>query len=385
MAISSAALRLLRDRTCSSLLAGALLLCACRKAEEGQDQPAAVAVRTAQVSRGDIALTVDLAGTLDPLPGFDVKLGPIVAGRLAQVLVTEGDRVREGQVLARLDATPLRDAVRQAEAQLAQARAQASNAATRLSRARQALSAGVAAQQEVDDAALQHESARAAVRTAQAALSTAQNQLTRGELKAPFDGVVAKVAAAAGEPVDPSRMVVEVARVEVLELRAPIAPSRAALLRSGQTATVETEAEPGRRFPAQVTAVSPVVDPATGTALVRIRVPNSEGALRANTVGRGHVVVDVHRGALVVPKAAIVGTAEGATVELVEDGKAKRVPVKIGYDDGERVEILSMLTENQQVIVQGAYAVPDGTPVQPQQAVDAGASETNATRAKEQE
>ena len=72
------------------------------------------------------------------------------------------DSVRAGQLLARLDPTPLRDAMLQAEAQLAQARAQASNAATKLSRARQAQQAGVAAQQEVDDAALQDESAPAA-------------------------------------------------------------------------------------------------------------------------------------------------------------------------------------------------------------------------------
>lgn len=368
------------------LLACAVLLSACRKVDGAEDdQPAPVAVRTAPVVRADIARTVDLVGTLEPLPGADVKLGPIVAGRLAEVLVTEGDRVGPGQVLARLDATPLRDAVRQAEAQLAQGRAAAANAATRLSRARQAFSAGVAAQQEVDDAALQDESARAAVRTAEAVVSTARNQLDRGELKAPFEGVVAKVAAAAGEPVDPSKMVVEVAQVEVLELRAPVAPAQAALLRAGQAASVETEAQAGKLFPAQVTAVSPVVDPTTGAALARVRVRNPQGTLRANAVARGHVVVDVHKTALVVPKAAIVGGPEGPGVELVDQGKARRVAVRTGYDDGERVEVLSGVTENQQVIVQGAYAIPDGTPVRPQEPAIARPSETSAAPPKEQE
>lgn len=362
------------------LCACLLLLCACKKADEAQDPPAAVQVGIAQVARGDVARVVDVAGTLEPLPGFDVKLAPIVAGRLAQVLVAEGDRVQAGQVLARLELTPLRDSALQAEAQLAQARAQESNAATKLSRAAQALAAGVAAQQEVDDARLQEESARAAVRTAQAALSTARNQLARGELKAPFDGVVAKIGAAAGEPVDPSRMVVEVARVEVLELRAPVAPTQAALLRAGQPASVETEAQPGVRFQAAVTAVAPVVDPATGAALVRIRVPNGEAALRANTVGRARLVVDVHRGVLVVPRPAIVGGPEGPGVELVEQGKAKRVPIRTGYEDGERVEVLSGVSENQQVIVQGAYAVPDGTPVQAQPAPAHGGQKPSETR-----
>jgi RND family efflux transporter MFP subunit len=371
-------------RICSAL-ACAVLLSACRKAEESQDQPAAVPVRVAKVARSDIARVVDLAGTLEPPPGFDVKLGTIVAGRLAQVLVTEGDRVREGQVLARLDPTPLRDAVRQAEAQLSQAKAQAANAATRLSRARQAFAAGVAAQQEVDDGGLQDESARAAVRTAEAALSTARNQLARGELRAPFDGVVARVGAAAGEPVDPSKMVVEVARVEVLELRAPVAPSQAASLRAGQPATVETEAQPGMRLPGEVSAVASVVDPATGSALVRVRVANGEGLLRANATGRGRVVIDVHQAALVVPKPAIVGGPDGPGVEVVENDKAKRVAVRTGYDDGERVEVLAGLAEGQLIIVQGAYAVPDGTPVHARpDKEDAGPSEVQGTPAKGQ-
>ena len=372
-------------RTCSAL-AGAVLLSACNRADEAREQPAAVPVRVAQVVRGEIARVVDLAGTLEPPPGFDVKLAPIAAGRLAQVLVTEGDRVHAGQTLARLDATPLSDAVQQAEAQLAQAQAQASNAATRLARARQAFAAGVAAQQEVDDAGLQEQSARAAVRAARAGLSTARNQLARGELKAPFDGVVAKVAAAAGEPVDPSKMVVEVARIDVLELRAPIAPSQAASLRAGQPATIESEAQPGMRFPGEVIAVASVVDPATGSALVRIRVPNQQGLLRANVVGRARVVADVHSSALLVPKPAIVGGPDGPGVEIVDQGKALRVPVKTGYDDGRLVEVLEGVSEGQSVIVQGAYGVPDGTPVQPRpEDADAGRSETSPAPAKVQQ
>jgi RND family efflux transporter MFP subunit len=368
----------------SRLLACAALLVSCKKADQAQDDSGPVSVVISQVARFDIARVVDLVGTLEPLPGFDVKLGPIVGGRLAQVLVAEGDRVRAGQVLARLDVTPLRDAVLQAEAQLAQAQAQAANAATKLSRARDALAAGVAAQQEVDDARLQNESAHASVRTAQAALSTARNQLARGELKAPFDGVVAKVSAAAGEPVDPSRTIVEVARIEVLELRAPVAPSQAAFLRAGQPAILDTESQPGLRFPGEVTTVGSVVDLATGAALVRIRVDNARGALRANIVGRAHVVVDVHKGALAVPKAAIVGGPEGPGLELVEDGKARRVAVKTGYDDGARVEVLAGIKEGQQIIIQGAYAVPDGTPVKPREDVtDAGTSGTDPTPGEE--
>jgi RND family efflux transporter MFP subunit len=334
----------------------ALLLVACHKAE-APEQAQPLAVRAAVVEKGDIERRVAVTGTLAPPPGLDVKLAPLVPGRLAQVLVAEGDKVRKDQVLARLEATPLRDALSQAEAQLSQARAQATNSSVKLSRASQAFDAGVAAGQEVDDARLVQQSASASVHAAEAAVSTARNSLLRSELRAPFDGVVAKIYVPSGEPVDSSKTVVEVARTEVLELRASVSPQLAPVLHAGQRVVIEGAAD------ATVLAVAPVVDAATGTLLVRVRVPNPEGALKANSVAQARIVVDVHRGVLLVPKEAVVGSGETSAVEIVEQGKAKSVPVKLGYDDGEHVEIVEGLDAGAQVVVQGGYAVPDGTPV----------------------
>jgi len=344
-------------RICSLLL----LLVACHKGAEAPEETQPLPVKVAAVEKGDIARNIEVAGTLEPPPGLDVKLAPLVPGRLAQVLVAEGDKVRKDQLLARLETTPLRDALSQAGAQLTQARAQARNSSLKLSRATQAFAAGVAAGQEVDDARLLDESVRAQVHAAEAAVSTAHNQLSRSELRAPFDGVVAKVFAASGEPVDSSKTVVEVARTEVLELRAPVSPQLAGFLHAGQRATLEAAQPAGEG--AVVLAVAPVVDAATGSLLVRIRVPNASGSLKANAVARARITVDVHRGALLVPKAAVVGSGESSAVEIVEQGKAKSVTVKLGYDDGERVEILEGVKEGMQVVVQGGYAVPDGTPV----------------------
>ena len=344
------------------LLLAALLLAGCKHADE-PEVAAKVPVRAEAVRRGDLAEVVEASGTLEAPPGFDVKLAPIAAGRLAEVLVSEGDRVRAGQVLARLDASPLRDALVQAEAQVAQGRAQAANAGLKLSRAEQAFRAGVAAGQEVDDARLAAESAQAQVRSAQAQASTAKNQLARGELRAPFDGVVARRLAAAGEPVDPGRPVIEVARIDVLELRAPVAARLAVRLRAGQAAQALVDASPGESWPASVIAGAPVIDAASGAALVRVRVPNPGLRLKAGSLARARVTLQVHRAVLLVPQQALLEGPEGTMVSVVEQEKAKRVPVKAGVQEGGQVEILEGLAEGQLVIVQGAYALPDGTPV----------------------
>jgi RND family efflux transporter MFP subunit len=351
-----------------------LVLAACRKGGEPEPPPP-LAVQVVKASRGDVSEIVEVSGELSALPGMDVKLGPLVAGRLGAVLVGEGDAVHEGQVLARLDATPLRDALSQAQAQLAQAQAQERNASARLARAEQALKAGVAAAQEVEDDRFALAQAEGALKSAQAAVSTARNQLGRSELRAPFDGVVAHVFVPAGEPVDANKPVVEVARASPLELRAPIAPALAARVRPGQQASLRVDAFGGRDFPAQVIAISPTLDAATGAALVRLRADNADGALRIGSFARAQIAVDMRRGALRVPEQALLAGPDGAAVEVVQEGKAKRTPVTVQAKDGRFAAISEGLAEGAEVIVQGNYALPDGTRVEakPMQARDGAA------------
>lgn len=357
-------------KDCRSRLRAGLIIClltaACHKAEESESAPP-LAVQVARAERGDVSEIVEVAGELSAPPGLDVKLGPLVSGRLEALLVAEGDRVREGQPLARLDATPLRDALAQADAQLAQSKAQAANAQARLARAQKALQAGVAAAQEVEDDQLGLAQAQAAVKSAAAAVSTARNQLGRSELRAPFAGVVAHVFAAAGEPVDANKPVVEVARVVAVELRAPLAPRLAARVHEGLPAALRVDALPQQTFPARVIAVAPTVDPATGAALVRLRADNPQGVLRLGSFAHAQITVDVKRGVLRVPEPALLSSDQGAAVEVVEDGKAKRVPVNVAAKDGRWAGIDQGLQEGALVIVQGNYALPDGTKVKPQE------------------
>lgn len=357
-----------------SSAAALFLLAACHKAE-GPEAAPPLPVTVAAAEKGDVDEVVEVAGELSTPPGLDVKLGPLVPGRLGALLVAEGDRVVEGQLLARLDRTPLRDALQQAEAQLAQSKAQAANAQARLDRARKALQAGVAAAQEVEDDQLALAQAQAAVASAAAAVSTAHNQLGRSELRAPFAGVVAHVFAAAGEPVDANKAVVEVARIEQVELRAPLAPALAARVHEGQSAELRADGLPLRTFPARVIAVAPTVDASTGAALVRLRADNPQGALRLGSFAHARIVIEVRHGVLRVPEAALLASPAGTAVEIVEQGAAKQTPVRVVAKDGRFAGIDQGLEEGAQVIIQGNYALPDGTRVQPQKPAGPG-SET---------
>lgn len=359
-----------------------LALAACHREPEASPDAGAVRVLAARVHRADVDELAEASGTLEALPGRDVKLGALVPGVLVQLAVSEGDRVQKGQLLARVDPTAVRDAVSQAEAQRAQAKAQLAASGLKLERAERAFKAGVAAGQEVDDARSQDAAARSAVQAAEAALSTARNQLARSELRAPFDGTVAHLFAAAGEPVEGNgKPLVEVADTGVLELHAHFPASEAARLRPGDAAEVSVEGAPQTAHPGQVVAIAPTVDPATGTVVARVRVANPDGALKAGAAGRARIVLAREKGVLVVPAAALVpleqeGTPAGSRRLAVErvgpDGAVTRVAVEVGARAANEVEIRSGLAEGEVVVVQGAYALPDGARVQAQLAGDAG-------------
>lgn len=348
------------------------LLAACHGAEH-EAEPAPVKVKVVRAVRGPMVEALTAVGPLAPPPGLDVKLGSLVAGRLAAVLVAEGDRVTKNQVLARLESTPVRDAVLQAEAQLAQARAQHANDDRKKQRAEKLFTAGIAARQEVDDAEAQAVGSGAGVRASEAALSTAKNQLSRTELRAPFDGLVAHVFAAAGEPLDGSgKPVIEVARTEVLEVKAVAPVQGAQRVKAGLPARIRVGTLE-RTWEGEVVAVSPLLDASTGTLTIRVRLRNPDGALKGGEMAQVQITLATRPSALLIPVSALVpdapaegtgASANNARVETVDaQNKAVGKKVTFGARSGDLVEVTDGLAENERVVVQGAYALPEGTPL----------------------
>ncbi|HEY3451901.1 MAG TPA: efflux RND transporter periplasmic adaptor subunit [Myxococcales bacterium] len=355
------------------VLALGLLGCPGEKGS-GPADSGAVLVRVARAELRDLADAVELTGTLEPPPGRAVKLGALISGRIAEITAAEGDRVAAGRVLVRLESTPLRDALAQADAALTQAQAQLANAAGHRERAEKLFAAGVAARQEVDDARSVEIAAGSAVRNAEAAQSTARNQLARSELRAPFAGTVAHLFAAVGEPVDGSgKPVIEVADTRFLELRAGAAPAQLVRLEPGQRAEVRVDGLGDRLFDGEVAAVAPVVDSATGVGTVRIRLENKDGALKGGALAKARVVLELRPQVVAVPRAALVpreqggaeagGAGAGFAVERVEGEVARRQDVEVGVVDRGFVELRSGVAAGEVVVVQGAYALPDGTRV----------------------
>jgi RND family efflux transporter MFP subunit len=308
---------------------------------------------------------VQVAGVLAPLPGKDVKVGSLVQGRVERVLVAEGDAVTVGQVLAHIEAQPLREHLTETEAQKDQAKAQLENARTRLARTEKLWKDGIAARQEVDDARAQLAAAESALKQAQASGGIATVQLDRATLRSPIAGVVAAILVPAGQPVDGSATpVVEIADTRVLDLRAPIAAGRVGELHVGDRAELTVDGVGA--ITGAIEAIAPLVDPQTGAVTVRVKVPNDAGRLRGGQFARGAVLAPERTG-LAVPRGALLpGDGGAATVVAIvgADGKVQHRALALGADAGDDVEVRAGLAAGDRVIVAGGYALPDGAEVE---------------------
>jgi len=338
--------------------------CSRKAATSDEDESSSVVaeVSVTQVKRADISQTLSVTGTIAALPNRDVKVSPLVTGRVASMAVAEGDHVKEGQVLAALDDRTYRDQLQQAEAAVEQARANLDNARLNRSRNEDLFKRGITARKDLEDARTQESVSEAAVKQAEGALSLAKLQVTRTEVRSPLTGTVVKRLVSVGEQVDGTgaQPILEVADTSEVELFGNVPALYLAKVRVGQALRIATENFPGKDFMGRVVAVAPAVDPSTNVGMVRIRITNAAGLLRLGMFLSVQIPLETHAQALVVPPQAIYRDPEGQPrVYRVQGDTAEAVPVKLGLESQDGVELLSGVADGQTVILTGGYGLPD--------------------------
>ena len=363
-------------------------LAGCRAAEEPAKPAAQVTIAVA--ATGPAVEWVELFGRVVPPPDRDATIAPQVAGVLLAVGVREGDAVKKGQVVARVDSAPLADALASAEAAARRAEADAAFRRRTAERTRGLFDKGVASGQEAESDEAAAVGAEASVSEANSALAVARRRLAWAELRAPFDGVVLKVLRRAGDTVDgsPATPVVEIAAPTPVQVAADategalrsIAPGqRAEVSIHGEVATqveapnqgeaptqggAATRKEVATALPAKVLRVSRSVDPATGAGEVRLDFAEAAVPLVLGTSVSIRVAVREKSDALTVPAGAIRRGPEGAAQVVVVEGTTARVrAVTLGIADHERAEILSGLKAGEQVVVDDPVGLVDGMAV----------------------
>ena len=308
--------------------------------------PAAVRVETAKVVETPFARGIAAVGSLRS--DESVVLRPEVAGRIQHIDFKEGEAVRAGQTLVRLD-----DSVPRAE--LDQARANLALAQSQFRRAQALQGRGFVSQQARDEAA-------SSLKVQQAAAALAQARLDKMTIRAPFAGIVGLRDVSVGDYVNQGQDLAPLEAIDPLKVDFRVPEMYFSKVGVGQTLSVRLDALPGEQRQGVVYAVSPLVDAGGRSILLRATVANPDSVLRPGMFARVQLLFGQEK-ALAVPEAALSPSGQTQYVFRVRDGVAQRVEVTVGERREGRVELLTGVGAGDEVVVAGLQRLTDGAPV----------------------
>ncbi|MGD9885846.1 MAG: efflux RND transporter periplasmic adaptor subunit [Reyranella sp.] len=283
--------------------------------------------------------TVRFTGTTQPVDQTIVKAR--VAGRLAEVLVREGDKVTKGQVLARFETSELQAKVNERQSAVDAARAEARWTARDRADKETLATRNIVSQSAVDQArsAAEHRASMVAVSEAQ--LEIAKKNLADASVRAPFDGVVGERIANQGESLPIDGKILALLDTSHVEVTAQMPAADVVRLKVGQTAKVSLEGFGDRAFAGRITRISPTAQPGSRSIPVYVEIVDRHDALRGGLFATGSVVVQEKGHALAVPVSAMRKDGQGDYVLAVENGVLVHKPVGAvrTWSRGELVEV----------------------------------------------
>jgi membrane fusion protein, multidrug efflux system len=307
-----------------------------------------VPVETALATSGRVATVVRASGTLKSSDSVVVQ--PEIAGRVVGVLFEQGQEIAAGTPLVTLATDTLRAEVSKAEAELRLAQ-------ENFQRSQELSRRGATASQALDEA-------RAALGTAQAEADLARVRLDDATITAPFAGVVGLKELSVGRYVEPGDELVQLERIDPLDLDFRLSERWLAKLQPGRPVTISVDAVPGRQFHGEVVALAPQVDVNGRAVQVRATVPNAERVLRPGLFARVVLEFDERPQAVLVPEAAVVLQEGGPIVYRIADGVALSTKVLTGVRRDGMVEVTEGLAAGDTVVVNGHVRLRDRAQVE---------------------
>jgi RND family efflux transporter MFP subunit len=332
---------------------------------------AALPIEMVRPHRGDIDRHVKFPGIVRPLQ--QATLYAKVGGYLKSIRVDKGDSVEAGQLLAELEVPEL-------IADLARNQAEAEVARTDYNRMR------VAAEKAPDLVMpMDLDQARGKYEIAKANLERIRTLLSYTKITAPFSGTItaryvdlgAFVPAATSGSAAQTSGVVTLMDFDAVRVQVAVPESEASRVASGQAVRFDVEAFPGRVFEASITRYSYALNESSKTMLAEIEMPNPGAELRPGMYASLQIAIERHKDVLLVPLDAVLFEKGNASAFTVAGGKAKKMPLKVGFNDGANVEIIEGLNADQPVIRIRNRNLADGQAVQAAADTE-GARTTNA-------
>jgi membrane fusion protein (multidrug efflux system) len=327
-------------------------------------------VSTVSAEKRPISKALDFVGRVEAINRVEIRAR--VKGYLEAVLFKEGDLIKEGAPLYRIEKGLFEAAVGQAQGALDTSKAQYELAIKTRKRQEELFAKNVAAEKALDEAVALEGSGKGAIETSEANLQTAQINLGYTDITAPITGKVGRTALTKGNVVGPdSGVLTTMVSEDPMYVTFPV--SQREFLRAAQTGRptdvksikVQIRFSDGSIYDqvGEINFVDVTVDRATDTVIARATMPNPDGRLIDGTLVRVNLESGTPEEKLVIPQGALIADQEGVYVFIVEDGKAVVKRIKTGGESGTNVVVEAGLSGGEQVIVEGLQGVRPGVAV----------------------
>ena len=339
-------------RISAAAFACVLVLTACQQgpgdgAKEDEEETPPIPVETRNPVRGDVYAVYSGTAPIEAFAEADVIAK--VEGVVEEILFEEGDDVAEGQILARLDGDRLRLELNESRARLNKMRRD-------FERNQELREKGLLSEGDF-------EKLRFDVEALEASFNLASLELDYTQIRAPIDGVVSERYIKIGTTIRVGDPAFRVTSFDPLVAYMHVPEREYRQIRAGQPVGIEIDALAGQRIVAEVTRISPVVDPQTGTFKITIEIRDEERRIKPGMFGRVSIVYDVHENVLQIPRSAVIEDRGNETVFVVEDGEAVRRVVQTGYGSDGMVEIADGLSDEDAVVTVGQVGLKPGAKV----------------------
>jgi HlyD family secretion protein len=398
-----------RDLTTLTLLTATL--CALAACGQGRGGPPgggqggfAFPVAAAPVTRGNIADYVSVTSSV--VPKLSASLSSVISGTVIAVNAQIGQRVHKGELLVQIDDSTLRAQQSEQAANLALVRANTNGGVTtaqanlrsaqtayqtaevNLRRNQELFKQGYVSQSALDDSrtAAQadlaaYEAAQvtarnaglsgndtaavASLRDAEASLAFVDRQIAQSQVGAPFDGVVTARDVDPGSLAAPGTVLMEVSQLDPVYVDAGISGDDLSYVHVGTPVSITVAGGSGRTWSGKVAYLNEAAQPGTLIYTARIPLANPDFTLRGGMVATVQFARSRKSGVLLAPRAAVYQTPAGYSMFIIEDGKAKEVPVEAGIQNDQQVEVSGAgLKPGVQAILNHSALLQPGTPVQ---------------------
>ena len=356
------------------LLAFALILAAgCGSKDNnatGEDK--AVPVTAMEATKDNISAKTVITGKV--APSSEVIIVPKIGGRVAQVPVDIGSKVKKGDLLLKTDTTDLEiqltaaiNGLTNAKLTHDQAVLNHNNAKANYERMKSLFQEGAVSQQQLEQAELQYNLAKDAM--SQPVAETAMNQvegirqqIADAAITSPIDGEVATRQIDPGEMAGPSAPVMSVVNIDRVFVEGTISESDIALVKEGQEVIVRVDAT-GGSFTGKVKLLSPVANPQTKGYPVKIEIDNADRKLKPGMFAEIELVTKNKEGVVVIPKEALITRGSGKVIFVVKGSVVEQRQVETGIETDNMTEIVKGLSEGEKFVTEGQHSLADKTKV----------------------